>query len=218
MPWNLDSSRPIYLQIIERVQMDIITGRYQPGDKLPSVRDLAQEAAVNPNTMQKALSELERSGLIYSQRTSGRFITEDKELIHQMKKELAAAEVSAFVAHMKQLGITPEEIRQLLAETIEEEENHEVELVTCKDLTKRFGNRHRARSSQPFPGFREIIGLLGPNGSGKTTLLKLLNGLLTPSEVKSSSPEIIPVLRQNGSSPICRIKCISAAGCASRIF
>lgn len=125
MPWNLDSSRPIYLQIIERVQMDIITGRYQPGDKLPSVRDLAQEAAVNPNTMQKALSELERSGLIYSQRTSGRFITEDKELIHQMKKELAAAEVSAIVAHMKQLGITPEEIRQLLAETIEEEENHE---------------------------------------------------------------------------------------------
>lgn len=125
MPWNLDSSRPIYLQIIERVQMDIITGRYQPGDKLPSVRDLAQESAVNPNTMQKALSELERSGLIYSQRTSGRFITEDKELIHQMKKELAAAEVSAFVAHMKQLGITPEEIRQLLAETIEEEENHE---------------------------------------------------------------------------------------------
>ena len=125
MPWNLDSSRPIYLQIIERVQMDIITGRYQPGDKLPSVRDLAQEAAVNPNTMQKALSELERSGLIYSQRTSGRFITEDKELIHHMKKELAAAEVSAFVAHMKQLGITPEEIRQLLAETIEEEENHE---------------------------------------------------------------------------------------------
>lgn len=125
MPWNLDSSRPIYLQIIERVQMDIITGRYQPGDKLPSVRDLAQEAAVNPNTMQKALSELERSGLIYSQRTSGRFITEDKELIHQMKKELAAAEVSAFVAHMKQLGIPPEEIRQLLAETIEEEDNHE---------------------------------------------------------------------------------------------
>lgn len=125
MPWNLDSSRPIYLQIIDRVQMDIITGRYQPGDKLPSVRDLAQEAAVNPNTMQKALSELERSGLIYSQRTSGRFITEDKELIHQMKKELAAAEVSAFVAHMKQLGITPEEIRQLLAETIEEEKNHE---------------------------------------------------------------------------------------------
>ena len=97
-------------------------GADQPGDKLPSVRDLAQEAAVNPNTMQKALSELERSGLIYSQRTSGRFITEDKELIHQMKKELAAAEVSAFVAHMKQLGSKPGgKSGRLLAETIEEE-------------------------------------------------------------------------------------------------
>ena len=122
MPWNLDSSRPIYLQIIERVQMDIITGRYQPGDKLPSVRDLAQEAAVNPNTMQKALSELERSGLIYSQRTSGRFITEDKELIHQMKKELAAAEVSAFVAHMNEKA---KKLNMNDTETIEEEENHE---------------------------------------------------------------------------------------------
>lgn len=181
MPWNLDSSRPIYLQIIERVQMDIITGRYQPGDKLPSVRDLAQEAAVNPNTMQKALSELERSGLIYSQRTSGRFITEDKELIHQMKKELAAAEVSAFVAHMKQLGITPEEIRQLLAETIEEEKIMS-ELVTCKDLTKRFGNHTALDHLNLSLDSGKIIGLLGPNGSGKTTLLKLLNGLLTPSE------------------------------------
>ena len=125
MPWELDNDRPIYLQLMERIQQDIVSGVYKAGDKLPSVRDLAIDAAVNPNTMQKALSELERSGLIYSQRTSGRFITEDKELIHQMKKGLAAAEVSAFVAHMKQLGITPEEIRQLLAETIEEEENHE---------------------------------------------------------------------------------------------
>ena len=125
MPWDLSNDRPIYLQLMERIQQDIVSGFYSPGDRLPSVRELALEAAVNPNTMQKALSELERSGLVYSQRTSGRFITEDKELIHQMKKELAAAEVSAFVAHMKQLGITPEEIRQLLAETIEEEENHE---------------------------------------------------------------------------------------------
>ena len=108
MPWNLDSSRPIYLQIIERVQMDIITGRYQPGDKLPSVRDLAQEAAVNPNTMQKALSELERSGLIYSQRTSGRFITEDKELIHQMKKGLAAAEGVEEVV-VEEVGVAEED-------------------------------------------------------------------------------------------------------------
>lgn len=181
MPWNLDSSRPIYLQIIERVQMDIITGRYQPGDKLPSVRDLAQEAAVNPNTMQKALSELERSGLIYSQRTSGRFITEDKELIHQMKKELAAAEVSAFVAHMKQLGITPEETGSYLPKRLRRKKIMS-ELVTCKDLTKRFGNHTALDHLNLSLDSGKIIGLLGPNGSGKTTLLKLLNGLLTPSE------------------------------------
>ena len=77
MPWKLDSNLPIYTQIIEHIQLDIISGLYQPGDRLPSVRDLAAEASVNPNTMQKALSELERSGLLHSQRTSGRFITED---------------------------------------------------------------------------------------------------------------------------------------------
>lgn len=67
MPWNLNSSRPIFLQLIEIIQMDIISGKYPPGGKLPSVRDLAAQAAVNPNTMQKALSELERSGLVFSQ-------------------------------------------------------------------------------------------------------------------------------------------------------
>ena len=63
MPWELDNDRPIYLQLMERIQQDIVSGIYKPGDRLPSVRDLAVEAAVNPNTMQKALSELERSGL-----------------------------------------------------------------------------------------------------------------------------------------------------------
>ena len=77
MAWTLDSDRPIFLQIVERIQTDIVSGRYQPGDKLPSVRDLAAEASVNPNTMQKAFAELERTGLVYSRRTSGRFITED---------------------------------------------------------------------------------------------------------------------------------------------
>ena len=87
MPWELDNDRPIYLQLMERIQRDIISGVYKPGDKLPSVRDLAVEAAVNPNTMQKALSELERSGLVYAQRTSGRFITEDEAMLKKMKQE-----------------------------------------------------------------------------------------------------------------------------------
>ena len=86
MAWELDSDRPIFIQIVERIQMEIISGKYSPGDKLPSVRDLAAVAAVNPNTMQKALTELERTGLVYSQRTSGRFITEDAKMIEELKK------------------------------------------------------------------------------------------------------------------------------------
>ena len=96
MPWDLDNDRPIYLQLMERIQQDIIAGIYNPGDKLPSVRDLALDASVNPNTMQKALSELERSGLVYSQRTSGRFITEDDAMLKKMKKDLASEHIHQF--------------------------------------------------------------------------------------------------------------------------
>ena len=104
MAWTLDSDRPIFLQIVERIQTDIVSGRYQPGDKLPSVRDLAAEASVNPNTMQKAFAELERTGLVYSRRTSGRFITEDCHMIEQLKTSLATEKMEEFLAQMRQLG------------------------------------------------------------------------------------------------------------------
>ncbi|MCI9270842.1 MAG: GntR family transcriptional regulator [Dorea sp.] len=121
MTWNLDNNMPIYLQLMDRIQRDIISGRYGPGDKLPSVRELAVEAAVNPNTMQKALSELERRGLVYSQRTSGRFITEDEELIKELKKEQAAGYLAEFMANMHNLGLKDEEIRALFEEAMEGE-------------------------------------------------------------------------------------------------
>src|SRR5699024_9288914 len=89
MAWILDDTRPIYLQIEDLIKTNIIAGVYQPGQKLPSVRDLAAEASVNPNTMQKALTELERSGLVYTQRTSGRFITEDISKMTELKEQLA---------------------------------------------------------------------------------------------------------------------------------
>lgn len=119
MPWNLDSDRPIFIQIIEKIQMDIISGVYKPGDKLPSVRELAAEASVNPNTMQKALSELERTGLVYSQRTSGRFITEDSNMINELKSELAKEIISQFLENMQKLGFQKEDAIQLMNETIE---------------------------------------------------------------------------------------------------
>lgn len=121
MSWTLDNDRPIYLQLMERIQRDIIAGVYQPGDKLPSVRDLALEAAVNSNTMQKALSELERSGLVYSQRTSGRFITEDTEMLTQMKKELATEHIQEFFQKMEQLGFSRAELLTLVTKAAEGE-------------------------------------------------------------------------------------------------
>ena len=118
MPWNLDSDRPIFIQIIEKIQMDIISGVYKPGDKLPSVRELAAEASVNPNTMQKALSELERTGLVYSQRTSGRFITEDNKMIDELKAELARDLISQFLDNMQKLGFRQEETIDLMTQAI----------------------------------------------------------------------------------------------------
>ena len=121
MPWNLTSDRPIFMQLIEIIQHDIISGKYATGDKLPSVRDLASAAAVNPNTMQKALSELERSGLVYSQRTSGRFITEDHTMIEQLKESLAKEKIEEFLESMQQLGFQNNETITLITKTLEGE-------------------------------------------------------------------------------------------------
>lgn len=120
MAWNLNSERPIYAQIIEKIQIDIISGRYAPGDKLPSVRDLASNAAVNPNTMQKALAELEHTGLVFAQRTSGRYITEDTSMIQKMKAEIASAHINEFLDKMAQLGFKKREIIDLITQLAKE--------------------------------------------------------------------------------------------------
>lgn len=118
MPWNLDSDRPIFMQVLERIRVDIISGRYQPGDKLPSVRELAAEAAVNPNTMQRAFAELERTGLVYSKRTSGRFITEDRAMIEALKSDIAQEKIRLFIDSMEQLGYDKAQILALIGQTL----------------------------------------------------------------------------------------------------
>ena len=115
MAWQFDSGRPIYTQLLERIRLLIISGQYPAGSKLPSVRDLASESSVNPNTMQRALTELERSGLIYSQRTSGRFVTEDEEL---MKESIGQEKILTFFREMEQLGYEAEEIIELIHKII----------------------------------------------------------------------------------------------------
>ena len=114
MPWNLDDSRPIYLQLMERIQHDIISGVYQPGDKLPSVRDLALDAEVNPNTMQRAMAELEREGLVFPQRTAGRFVTEDAGKIERACERLAREETGRYLRTMRALGRSGEDVRALV--------------------------------------------------------------------------------------------------------
>lgn len=120
MAWIFENDRPIYTQLLEQIRLHIITGTYPIGSKLPSVRDLAAEASVNPNTMQKALSELERSGLIYSQRTSGRFVTEDAGMIKQIKEDMALKQIKEFINLMKSLGFEPEETALLVEKTVKE--------------------------------------------------------------------------------------------------
>ena len=123
MSWNLDSNRPSYPQIMERITMDIISGTYPPGSKLPSVRELAQEAGENPNTMQKSLSELERTGLLYSQRTSGRFITEDLVMIEQTKNTIASEQVKEFLKKMEHIGFTKQATIRLIEKIDKEEQS-----------------------------------------------------------------------------------------------
>lgn len=123
MPWELDNKRSIYGQIIEKIKSRIVTGKYPPGEKLPSVRDLADEAGVNPNTMQRALSELERTGVIYSQRTSGRFVTEDENMIQNLKEAAAKEAVDAFLEKIKELGLDIQTVLSMIQRTAGGEQN-----------------------------------------------------------------------------------------------
>ena len=106
MNFDFDNERPIYIQLVEKLKIAIISGYYPLGSRLPSVRELALIAKVNPNTLQKALIELEEDKLIYTERTNGKFVTEDKKLIDNIKKELAKEIVNNYITDMLNIGIT----------------------------------------------------------------------------------------------------------------
>ena len=125
MTWNFQDGSPVYTQIIGQIRQGIVSGVFPPGERLPSVRDLAMEAGVNPNTMQRALAELERDGLVYSQRTAGRFVTEDRTLIGEAKRSLAKDHIRSFLTAMDRLGYEREELLALLRQETEKEEDHD---------------------------------------------------------------------------------------------
>ena len=121
MIWQFSNNAPIYAQLVGQIRAGIVSGALAPGERLMSVRDLAMEAGVNPNTMQRALAELERDGLVYTQRTAGRYVTEDQAAITQARHALAAERVRSFLSDMGRLGFEKEELLLLLRQEMEKE-------------------------------------------------------------------------------------------------
>ena len=106
MDYIFENDKPIYIQLFEKLRLDIVSGNLKVGEKIPSVRELALKARVNPNTMQKALQDLESQGLIYTERTNGKYVTNDLKLVENIKNELAINKVRKFFNDMKDIGIS----------------------------------------------------------------------------------------------------------------
>lgn len=107
-----NNSVPIYLQIVSEIKKQIVSGKLIPGERIPSVRELALTYKVNPNTMQKALIELEKNGLIKTERTNGKFVTEDENIINKIKNDYADNLTQNYLSEMISLGITKQEIKE----------------------------------------------------------------------------------------------------------
>ena len=120
MEWNFRNGIPIYTQIIDEMTMRIASGAYKPGDKVPAVRELAMDAGVNPNTMQRALAELERRGLVYSERTSGRFITNEESVLKDLRTDLARHYFDELTEKLGKIGMDNEDIRSAVVSWLDD--------------------------------------------------------------------------------------------------
>ncbi len=118
MAWTFSGDRPVYVQLAQRIRNSVVTGTYPPGSQIPSVRQLAVTAAVNPNTVQHAFAELEDEGLLVSKGTTGRFVTEDMALIERCRQQQARALVRECIKSALSISVS----REQLIEMIKEEE------------------------------------------------------------------------------------------------
>jgi GntR family transcriptional regulator len=116
MKWEFKNGIPIYLQIIDQIKRQIVSGELAPGSRIPAVRDLAQEAGVNPNTMQRALTQLEQEGLLYTQRTNGRFVTQEEEIMKQTRIQLSDEYIAELFKHLQELGLSRDDIVKAVSE------------------------------------------------------------------------------------------------------
>lgn len=130
MSWKFTSDAPIYIQIMDEIKLRIARGKLKAGDKVPSVRELAVIAGVNPNTMQKALSELEREGVLYSQRTSGRFVSDTYGYKSDVKSDIGKKYIKTYVDEMRLLGYGDDELVEAVQQYIEESESEECEQLS----------------------------------------------------------------------------------------
>ena len=118
MAYRFEGDRPVYIQLADMIVNSVLSGTYRPGEQLPTVRQLALDVAVNPNTVQRAYTELEHNGLILSCGTAGRFVTEDEAVIQAIRKDVALKKVNAFVKEMQQLSMTSKEVIELIEEVM----------------------------------------------------------------------------------------------------
>ena len=119
MDWNIAAGRPVYVQLVEQMELALVNGTFPPGSKIPPVRELAAQAGVNPNTMQRALQELESRGLLQAQRTAGRTVTAEADALQQLRRKRAAALAADFLRQMNALGLDRSETEELLRQTAE---------------------------------------------------------------------------------------------------
>ena len=114
MNWNITAGRPVYVQLVEQLELALVAGEFPPGSRIPPVRELAADAGVNPNTMQRALAQLEAEGLVYTERTTGRFVTEDTALLEELRDETARAMTAEYLEKMRGIGYGPAEAAKLM--------------------------------------------------------------------------------------------------------
>lgn len=121
---EFNDKAPIYLQIVDLIKMDIVTGKLKSKNKLPSVREMASNLNVNPNTLQRSYQELERLGIVYTQRGTGTFVGEEKSMVEDLKNEMAKEVIDSFILRMKSLGFTSNDIIKFVSkETMEVKQN-----------------------------------------------------------------------------------------------
>ena len=120
MSWSFSNDKPIFQQLKDIIILEIISGRYKPGDRLEAVRDLAVTTGVNPNTMQRALAEIESTGIIYTKRGDGRYVTENTEIISEIRKTYVTGKTRDFIKRLKTLGLNEKEIIQAVEDALEQ--------------------------------------------------------------------------------------------------